>query len=345
LNLPDVPVSDLIVQDNELAISTHGRGFWILDNIGPLRQTGSAVDAADAYLYEPPAAYRTGPGASFTYLLRKAAKQVTVDVLDSTGKLVKSFGPDTAPPAAAGRGGGGGRGGFATPAPAITAGMNRVNWDMRYESAKSFPGMILWGASVAGPAAPPGTYQVRLTVDGVSQTQKFKIKRNPMITDVTDADLRAQFALAIKIRDRVSEANQSVIDLRSIKAQVADRLKKSSDVKLKETGDKLTASSADVEDDIYQVKNQAGQDPLNFPIRINNRMANLLRMVTAGEGRPTNNLPTLFNEYNALLKVQTDRRDKVFAVELAAFNAELKRLGMIPVDPKCTKAEGCSFVP
>ena len=345
LNLPDVPVSDLIVQDNELAIATHGRGFYILDNIGPLRQTGAAVDAADAWIYEPPPAYRTGPGATFTYLLKKAAKQVTIDVLDSAGKLVKSFGPDTAPPASAGRGGGGGRGGFPTPAPSTAAGMNRINWDMRYEGVTSFPGMILWGASTQGPVAPPGTYQVRLTVDGKSQTQKFKVKRNPMITDVSDADLRAQFALAIKARDRASEANQAVIDLRNVKAQVADRLKKAQDAKLKETGDKLSFNSADVEDDIYQVKNQAGQDPLNFPIRINNRLANLLRMVTAGEGRPTNNLPALYDEYVKLLKVQTDRKDKVFSIDLKAFNAELKRLGMIPVDPKCAKAEGCSFVP
>ena len=232
-----------------------------------------------------------------------------------------------------------------TPAPAITVGMNRLNWDMRYEGVTSFPGMILWGASTQGPVAPPGTYQVRLTVDGKSQTQKFKVKRNPMITDVSDADLRAQFALAIKARDRASEANQAVIDLRNVKAQVADRLKKAQDAKLKETGDKLSFNSADVEDDIYQVKNQAGQDPLNFPIRINNRLANLLRMVTAGEGRPTNNLPALYDEYVKLLKVQTDRKDKVFSIDLKAFNAELKRLGMIPVDPKCAKAEGCSFVP
>ena len=345
LNMPDVPISDVIVEKNDLVVATHGRSFYILDNIGPLRQYTPEVAAApSAWLFSPPEAMRSATGANFTYWLKTPASRVTIDVLDSTSNVVRTFGP---PPEAGGRGaatGGGGRGGF-TPSTTNQPGLNTFTWDLRYESAVTFPGMILWGASTAGPLASPGTYKVRLTADGYTQTQAFKVVRNPFFTDVSDADLRAQFRLAVQIRDKVNEANQAVIDARRVKGEAADRLTRANDIKLKETGDRLTTNLSDVEDDIYQVKNQSGQDPLNFPIRINNRLANLLSMVQRGDGAPLANWPALFREYSALLKVQTDRIGKVYADDLSAFNAELRRLGLPPIAPPCPAGQSCNVVP
>ena len=205
--------------------------------------------------------------------------------------------------------------------------------------------MILWGATTAGPAAPPATYQVRLNVDGKTQLQPVTVKRNPRYTDVTDADLQAQFDMAIKIRDKVSEANQAVIDIRNVKAQVADRLRKSADARLKKAGDKLTTNAADVEDDVYQVQNQSGQDPLNFPIKINNRLASLLGVVSRGDGRPTSNIPEIFQIQAGQLKVQTDRLAVVWKTDLAEFNREAARVKLPAVSPKCAKPEGCEVQP
>src|SRR5262249_51048396 len=114
-----------------------------------------------------------------------------------------------------GRGGRGGGGGNATPA--LTAGVNSVSWDLRYAPATSFPNMILWGGGVGGPLAAPGTYTVRMTVDGTTQTQPLVVRRHPLYKDVTDADLQEQFDLAIQIRDKTSEANNAVIQIRNIK--------------------------------------------------------------------------------------------------------------------------------
>jgi hypothetical protein len=348
LNLPDVPVSDLVVEANDLVISTHGRGFYVLDNIGPIRQYGPDVAASAAgWLFAPPNAIRSATGANFSYWLKRPARRVTVDILDSANKVVRSFAPPDSSAAGgggAGGGGGGGRGGFVAP-PAGAVGLNRFTWDLRYEPAVSFPGMILWGASVAGPIAAPGTYQVRLTADGFTQTQKFRVVRNPLFTDVTDADLRAQFDLAVKIRDKVNEANQAVIESRRIKTDAADRMSKNSDARLKETGDRLTTNISDVEDDIYQVKNQSGQDPLNFPIRINNRMASLMTMLQDGDGAPGNNFPVLFAEYSKLLKVQMDRLVKVIDTDLAAMNVELRRLNLPTIAPPCPAGQTCRVVP
>ena len=188
----------------------------------------------------------------------------------------------------------------------------------------------LWGADVAGPFAPPGAYRVRLSVDGRVRLQPLVVKRHPL-RSATDADLKEQFDLAIQIRDKTSEANNAVIRIRDLKSQVADRLGQSSDAKLKAAGDKFTASLSAVEGEIYQVKNQSGQDPLNFPIKVNNRLASLLQIVTRGDSRPIGNAPVIFKDLVAELKVQTDALAKVLASGLPAFNTEATRLGLAAV--------------
>jgi photosystem II stability/assembly factor-like uncharacterized protein len=324
LNLPDTPVVDLVVEANDLVIATHGRGFYILDNIGPLRQTGDATAADTAYLFRPNDAIRSTSGAVIQYLLRKPAQTLTVDIVDAQGTVVRSLGRDAI---------GGGRGD--PPSPSATArqavsmapGLNSVSWDLRYPGATSFPGMILWGGGVAGPAAPPGTYQVRMTVDGLAQTQPLVVKRHPLFT-ATDADLKEQFELAIRIRDKVSEANNAVIRIRDIRTRVADRVAGSSDARLKAAGDALVSRLSAVEEAIYQVRNQSGQDPLNFPIRINNRLASILTVVNRGDGKPVGNAIPIFDNLVVELKVQTDRLASVQATDLEAFNTEARRLGL-----------------
>jgi hypothetical protein len=209
----------------------------------------------------------------------------------------------------------------------MSPGLNSVTWDLRYPGATSFPGMILWGGSVAGPMAPPGTYQVRMTVDGQVQAQPFAVRRHPLYS-ATDADLGEQFALAIRIRDKTSEANNTVIRIREIKAQTADRLSKSSDARLKAAGQTLTTKLTAVEEAIYQVRNQSGQDPLNFPIKINNRLASLLSVVNRGDGKPIGNTTPIFNDLVRELKEQTDRFATVLSKDLAALNVEIRRLGL-----------------
>jgi photosystem II stability/assembly factor-like uncharacterized protein len=336
LNLPDCPVSDLVVTANDLAISTHGRGFYILDNVGPIRQYSLSMASQSVVLFKPNDAIRSAGGATISYWVKEAPQSLTVQVFDAKGTLVWPV----ANAGGGGRGGGGGGrgggrgGGFGGGTPSTAVGMNSVSWNLRYPDATSFPGMILWGGGVSGPAAPPGTYTVRLTADGKVQSQPLVVKRHPLYKDVTDADLQAQFDLAIQIRDKTSEANNAVIQIRSIKAQVADRLSKSQDAQLKASGDKLVNDLSAVEADIYQVKNEAGQDPLNFPIKTNNRLASLLSMVNHGDGRPIGNAPVVFKDLVAELKNETDRLAETLVGDLATFNTPAKRLGLDPVIEK-----------
>ncbi|MGH7655116.1 MAG: VPS10 domain-containing protein [Gemmatimonadaceae bacterium] len=335
LNLPaDVPVWDLIVVDDNLAIATHGRSFWILDHIEPLRQySEKLVAGTDPILFRPAAAIRgSNEPATIQYLLRQPAQVVRIDVLDSKGALVRSYPPDTTNSPDEGRGGGGrgGRGGGANTKPGKAEGMNTFAWDMRWAPAVSFPGMILWGGSMTGPEAAPGRYTVRLTADGHAVSAPLIVKRNPMHA-ATDADLEAQTALGLAIRDKVNEANTAVIKIRDLKKQVEDRLGKSSDAHLKAVGDSLSRKLSAVEEEIYQVRNQSGQDPLNFPIKLNNRLASLMGIVTRGDTRPTSNEAPIFSDLKVELKVQTDRMQQVLDKDLAAFNADLKRLGLATI--------------
>jgi len=342
LNLPDVQVSDIAVEDNAIAIATHGRSFWILDDIGPLRWYDERMATSnDPVLFAPPAAVRSATTARISYWLKRPAQELTLEIVDAGGTVASTIEGVQPRPGRGGRGGaggagGGGRGGRGGRgggggAP-MTAGLHTVDWNLQYPGATTFEDMILWGATTSGPTAVPGSYTVRLTVDGRTQTQPLEVRRHPLYTDVTQADLQAQFDLSIRIRDKVSEANETVILIRRIRDDVTTLTDSSSDGRLERAADRLITSMGEVEQAIYQVRNRSGQDPLNFPIRINNRLASLLRAVSRGDGRPIANAEPIFNDLVAELKVQTDRLDAVLARDLAAFNAEARRLGLEPVE-------------
>ena len=169
--------------------------------------------------------------------------------------------------------------------------------------------------------------------------------KNPRLTDVTDADMRAQYAFSKQVRDKANEANESVIGIRRVKTQLADRYVKSTDATLKSTGDALKTHVSAVEEDIYQVRNQSGQDPLNFPIKVNNRLANLMSMAERGDGAPINSMPEIFGILTRELKGYTDELAKVYKTDLVAVNRELLRLHLAPIDPACEKAAGCAAIP
>jgi hypothetical protein len=228
---------------------------------------------------------------------------VTLEVLDAKGQVVRSYAATREEDEKAAKerqsGGGEDEGGFGRQERRqllTNAGLTRFTWDLRYPNHTTFPGMILWNGANQGPMAVPGTYQVRLTADGKTFTQSFHVEKNPLSADVTRADLEAQFALAMQIRDKTSEANEAVIRIRDIKKQSDDRLQKAGSraASLKPHAEALKSRLSEVEEEIYQLRNQSGQDPLNFPIKTNNRLAALRRSVETGDARPTDSSCVVF---------------------------------------------------
>ena len=360
--LPDTPVHDIWVEASDVAIATHGRGFYILDDVAPLRQYGAAVTTATtAYLFRPSAATRSAYPAKITYWLKKPAQKLTLEILDGGGQVIRTFNgaapnagrgargaqgaqdaqgaaatdatttPNADPPADDEEGGGRGRGG--PPTVPIAAGVHHFTWDLQHAPVTPFQGMVLWGATTNGPLALPGSYQARLTVDGEALTQPITVNKHPLYT-ITDADMKAQFDLASRIRDKVNEANDAIIQIRRIKKDLKDRTDKNSSADAKAIAEQFTKELTAVEEDVYQVRNQSNQDPLNFPIKTNNRLASLLRVVGTGEGRPIGSAEPIFEDLQKELKGETDRLRKTLDTYLPRFNDLAKRIGIEPIPEK-----------
>jgi hypothetical protein len=341
-NLPPVPVHDIALRDDDMVIATHGRAFWAMENLTPLREAPEvALAAGTTFFYKPAPVIRVGGAqATVMYRLAQPSQTVTLEFLDANGKLIKKFAStDTQPTPPEGRSGGGGRGGGAPPVVTNRAGVNTYRWDMRYPDASNFRGMILWAGGVQGPTIAPGSYTIRLTVGAEKPvSQSLVVKRDPR-SGATDADLIAQTKLALQLRDRMTEADDAVRRIRSVKEQIDDRAPKMANVKEFGTLSKLLADSlGSVEDSVYQTRNKSGEDPLNFPVRLNNQIAALMGFVQSGDRRPPPQAYQVFETVSPKLDTQLGRYKKATDLYLARINALLKAAGLQPIVP--TTVEG-----
>ena len=393
-NLPIVPIHDLAIKEGDLIAATHGRSFWILDDLSSLRQLSPAVPRERAHLFKPRKVYRasfgggggngaagdhpTGAnppsGAVIYYWLAQPRQVVTMDFLDAQGKVIRSFTSQQDPAVAAdsvradsvraarndslrraglppdtttrsearGEETAGEDGPIRRPPPPRVpnkVGLNRFAWNLRYPDASVFQNMIMWAGSVAGPIALPGNYSVRLNVGGQRFAQPFTVVKDPRSV-ATDADLKEQFDFLIRIRDKTSEANDAVKTIRNVKAQLADRSKRITGPKAASFGQlaaNLTARLDSVEGEIYQVKNRSGQDPLNYPIKLNNKIAALAGVVGGTDAKPTSQSYTVFNDLSAQLDRQLQAMRGPLLVALPLLNATLKEAGLPPIVPSATE--------
>ncbi|MDQ6887144.1 MAG: glycosyl hydrolase [Gemmatimonadota bacterium] len=374
LNLPDVQVPDLVVEEKDLVIATHGRSMYVLDDIGPIRQLTAEIAAEPLHLFTPHDAVRGVYPATIHYYLSRPADSVTIQILDARGTIIRTFvgtkkdrpapKDSTAARAKAGAADSGraavvigdsiGRvrarrdslsrdssardsaDEFRRPVPKAptTAGLNRFEWDLSYPGSVVFPKMILWGADAdGGPTAIPGHYQVRVTADGRSQIRSFGIRIDPRLKGVTQADLLAQFALAVRIRDRTSDANEAVIRIRDLEKQIANRVAGASDAAVLSAAATARSRLVEREDALYQTRNRSGQDPLNFPIRLNNRLASLRSKLEFGDGRPTAGSYVVFRELSAALDRELAALDRVIREDVGALNRVLVGAKLGPVEP------------
>jgi len=348
--LPVTPVHDIALTERDLVIGTHGRGFYVMDNIGPLRELRSAAVTTEGVLnlFTPPTVRRgLDRNATFDYSLEAAVKDLRVEILDEKGAAIRTFTNSEAEAAKVAAPDGSAEENFfrgpRDPKPPLNPGHHRVNWDLRYPGATEFPGMIMWAASARGPLAPTGSYQVRVTADGVAQTKPFRIEREKtLLRDVTDADLQAQFDLAVQVRNKASQANDAVLLIRGIKAQVDERIQKletgkpgrkpsATLVAARTFNDKLSA----VEGEIYQVKNRSSQDPLNYPIKLNNKIAALQGVIESADARPTDQGREVFKMLSDKLDVELGKMDAIIKTELPKLVALLQKqkLDTVTVTP------------
>lgn len=352
LNLPITSIRDLHVKENDLIVATHGRSFWIIDDLTPLHQISNQVATSNAYLFQPDLSYRMQSGWSgstsllhgenhpngvlINYYIKNVSKEdfIKIEILDQKGALIRSYTNNKQQ--------------LLTKAKetAISSnendleyalkevdikplkpksGGNRLIWDMRYPGFKTFEGMVLYSSPNVGPKAVPGTYQVKLTYNDQEMSQEFEIVKDPRLPN-TDQDYAKQFQFLIDVRDQVSRANQTILNIRSLKEELKYIATKTSTKKeLDALVDTFMSQLSVIENNIHMTKNKSRQDPLNYGIRINNRLAFLMADSQRGDYPPTDQAIAFFEEVKKELDSEIADLDELVQQHTGSINTLLSK--------------------
>ena len=373
-NLPIVPVHDLIIKEDDLVAATNGRSFWIMDDLTQLRQIDDSVTGSAARLLKPRDTYRparpfrfregtTGKsyqlalggavcyyeskdeygqtertfldagenppyGPIVTYYLAEAPEdELTLTFSDSAGNEIQTFsskeaeGDDDNKPKRA----------------SANAGANRFLWDMRYAAATKVPGDKTVSEDLSGPIAPPGSYQVTLSVGGHTETQSFTLVKDPRVT-ATQEDFDAQFELLLKIRDKLSETHESVLKIRSVRGQVEEWAKRAEGHPAEEAisasatalNDKLTA----IEEDLIQTDYRGARDRLNQPVKLNAKLAGLVDVVSSADYAPPTQTQEVYVDFASRIDPYIQQVDEIIEKDVSEFDNLVHELEVPTIVPR-----------
>ena len=340
LNLPVTSIRDLEVKDNDLVVATHGRSFWIIDDLTPLHQLNEYNHDDDAILFKPDLSYRMAQsggwnrpnnllsgqnhpnGVIINYYIKELQEDdyLRIDIENKDGSIIRSFTNNQDKYSQVGNNDKSimvGNPVLSNPNDIDNAlssdnleslspknGGNRLIWDMRYPGFKSFEGMVLYSSPNVGPKATPGKYNIKMTYNDMVFQEEFEIVKDPRVK-ISQADYQDQLEFLIDVRDEVSKANQQIIDIRRIKnnmSYILDNSKENNE--LQEMINKYLDDISVVENNIHMTKNQSRQDPLNFGIRINNRIAFLLADSQRGDYPPTDQSKEFFSQVKEELDIE-----------------------------------------
>lgn len=339
LELPVSPITDLAVANQDLVVATQGRSFWILDDLTPLHQLSEQIVEAEAHLFEPRDSYRFGGGFAFGRggpagknppagvmihysLAAEPEEEVTLEILDSAGTVLRALSSTREEPEA--------------PSPwrqffpeaarprklEAKEGLNRYVWDLRLHDAELVDDAVLWGFA-QGPKVAPGTYQARLSIGDWTQTRSFRVLADPRL-ETSQEDFEAQYALARSIWESVTESHEALRRIRDLRRQVEDLQQRLAAVGLDEGLDEATGPVLqrlnEIESNIYQTRNEAVQDILNYPPKLDNQLLGLLSVVESADARPTEGAQERYRELAAELEGYLGEIESVVSGELAEFD-------------------------
>jgi photosystem II stability/assembly factor-like uncharacterized protein len=361
-NLPVVPIHDLVIKDSDLVLATHGRSFWILDDLTPLRQFDPAQLEQPAHLFPPRTTVRfrtyrgfghpPAPGINYrmtgatrvafetreietgekvevyldagqnppdgviiTYYLREQPEgEVTLTILDAEGNEIRSYSSEKKEPQP-------GQEESKEPLVPKTPGFHRFVWNLRYPDAVKVPDdkSLEFSGGVLGPLVPPGRYQVRLTIGEQSWTESFEVVRDPRI-EASDADLRQQFELALQVWRKLSETHESVNRIRKLRRQLEVWETRDDLAEIREKAEELREKLLEIEGELIQYRAQGRQDVLNYPLKLNAKLAGLATAIGSADSRPTRQAYEVFADLSGRVDTQLARLKELIERDLAAFN-------------------------
>ncbi len=346
LNLPVSPVHDLVVKDDDLVVATHGRAFWVLDDLTPLRQVNAQSGQADVILYQPqtalllnyptefdkrqPVGENPPAGAIIDYYLKAAPKdETTLDVLDSQGKLVRHLSSkekkeSDQPPEWPDR--------VETPKTIPAAeGMNRFAWDLRYDDPVQIPGAFYSGDGPRGPKVVSGDYQVKLTVAGKAQTAPLHIAIDPRVKGA-EAAVQKQFELSMQVKERISQLHQAVNEIRDVKTQIQTLHKKfGEEPRVKsvlEAADDLNKKLSTIEEQLIQVNMKSSEGNLVFPNMLNERFDTFSHVIDGANAAPTQPQYDVFKMLSDGLDEQLQKWAQLKTDEVPKVGTQIKQLDL-----------------
>ena len=354
LNLPVVPITDLVVKEGDLVVATQGRSFWILDDLTPVREFRREIASEKVHLFPPRPSVRMGSGdfdeegssaalgrnppngATVSYWLKEKPGEkepLTVEFLEGD-KVLRTYTSekkekkdDGSSPA------GGGDEDEADKPIEPKAGLNRLTWDMRIARPTLVPKAIVWGTR-QGPRVAPGNYAVRLKYAGQTLTQPVEVRKHPDVA-ATAEDLKRQFQLLSDVRDRLEETHDAVARIRDTKAQMqavgerAEKLGKGTTLKdrAKAISEKLTA----IEKKLVNPELKSNQDVLNFPPALDHQFIGIAVAASSADSKPTDSSWVYYKDVSGRLAAILSELDTVMSKDLAEFNAEVRKEEIPPV--------------
>ncbi|MEG9327074.1 glycosyl hydrolase [Salinimicrobium catena] len=338
-NLPIVPITDLAVKNNNLIAATQGRSFWLIDDLTPLYQLDDELMTKPVSLFKPMDSYRMdggsrGPsktagtnhpgGVMVNFFVKDTTTIDTVklEFRNKNNELITAYSTHPEKKLKEGK-------------LEVKPGMNNFNWNMRYPGADTFDGMVLWWSSMDGPKAIPGKYKIALVTGETEIEKEFSILKDPRST-ATNEDLTAQFEFLQSLVNKISETHNAIEDLRTTKSQISEVLEQIEDVenaeKVKELGKSIKKDLTAVEERLYQTKNRSRQDPLNYPIRLNNKLAHLNSLMAVGDFSPTDSALKFREEISQEIDEELNKIRRIYKEQIPEFNEMVKNLDWNPVE-------------
>lgn len=331
LNLPVVPVTDITLKNNDLILATQGRSFWVIDDLTLVQQKDAGVTSKNLHVFPINDAYRlegggrrgrrgqasaesnTGEnplaGSIINYYLKGVtdSSKVSITIFDKANKPIKTFSKQAKEP---------------SDKLDFNEGMNQFAWDMNYPPGEKTDGMILWNGGIGSVKAAPGKYTARVKYNNDSTDVSFIIKADPAFK-MTEADYDAQVGFLLQIRDKFSEVQKGIQQIRTVRTQINDfagRMDAKTNKDIKQMADTITKQLTKVEEALYQTKSKSGQDVLNFPIRLNDKLAGLYGIVSSGQNPPSKQAVETFADLGGQADVQLAKLKNILDTDIKQLN-------------------------
>ncbi|MBD3414926.1 MAG: glycosyl hydrolase [Candidatus Aminicenantes bacterium] len=310
LNLPVTPVTDLMVYDQDLIVSTQGRGFWILDDLSVLGQLEKAMAEEEAVLFQPEKVYRTqvrGPLSrlSVYYYLKDKPESVKIEVLDQDNHVIRTFDKIK-----------------------TEKGMNQFTWNLTHKAPEKIKEAVISLSYTGGPKAVPGTYKVRLTCGQEKQVRNFRVLKDPRWEDITVEDLKEQFDLQVKVGQKFTLSHDLIKKIRDIREQVQSLSSRAVKAGFKEvvknSADDLLKKLNSLEQELIQTKNESRQDPINYQVKLDNQLAYLYSAVHSQDSKPTQAVYQRYEDLDIQLSKAEKRFQNLIENEIGRFEKLLE---------------------